>query len=60
MEKENSKRFLSIKELAKRYNINPRTFVLWLDKIKKDMPLYEENQRLFSPAQVAYFESMFC
>lgn len=58
MEQDNSMRFLSKKELAIRYGVCLKTFGRWVDKIKDKIPFYVNGQRLFSPGQVKYIDSV--
>lgn len=60
MKQDNSTKFVPINQAAKRYNLTEITFMMWMDKIKHEMPLYEPAQRLFSPSQIRFFEAMFC
>lgn len=60
MKQDNSTKFVPINQAAKRYKINARMFIAWVDKIKNEMPLYEPEQKLFSPSQIRFFEAMFC
>lgn len=54
------KKFMGLGELALKWGVNKRLLRKHIDKVSKDVPMYEPTQRVFAPVQYLKIAELLC